>query len=160
MTGLRALVYRIARRSARWRISQLNRFVLPRADLLVHRMSRGRYTLSRKVAGVQSVVLVHRGRKSGRELKTPVAPIRYRDGWVAGDGNWGLHRRPDWSKNLAARPRAFVEIDGVRIDVSVRRAERPERDELNARLVAQWPAAELYERRAKREIWIWVLEPV
>jgi deazaflavin-dependent oxidoreductase (nitroreductase family) len=141
--------------SPRWHY--MGRF-FPRIDLIVHRLSNGRFTMSRRFFGFPTIVLVHTGRGSGREHRTPVSSEVFGDGWAVGDGNFGLHRRPDWSKNLAANPEAVVELDGQRTPVHARRATEDERQRLRPRFFEAWPAARAYEERAGRDVWIWVLD--
>jgi deazaflavin-dependent oxidoreductase (nitroreductase family) len=140
---------------AKWypRIGRL----FPPLDVFLNRVTGGRLLLSR--SAVPSAVLVHTGRRSRRALRTALSFVRFGDGYAIGDSCFGLHRRPDWSRNLAAEPRARIELGGKSVEVRARRASSDEAEEVWPRFLVHWPPAALYPERCGREIWIWVLEP-
>ncbi len=62
----------------------------------------------------ESVVVYHRGRRSGREYATPLCVSRCEEGFIVGD-YWGP--TADWFRNLQANPAARVRYQGAYHDV-------------------------------------------
>jgi hypothetical protein len=58
-----------------------------------------------------------------------------------------------------ARAEARVSIDGVQRSYRSRRATPDEDDRYWREAVAFWPGYDDYRERARREIWVFVLEP-
>jgi deazaflavin-dependent oxidoreductase (nitroreductase family) len=76
----------------------------------------------------ESVVIYHKGRKSGREYATPLCVSRCDEGFIIGD-YWGP--TADWFRNLQANPRARLRYQGKYHDV---KAEVISIDEAHHRL--------------------------
>jgi deazaflavin-dependent oxidoreductase (nitroreductase family) len=129
---------------------------LPHIDRAVSRVTRGKYTFGETV--VPTLILVHKGRKSGRELRTPLSYVTVGDGFALAASNWGQPHHPAWSHNLSVNNEAQVVVDGQTIDVRARRAGSEEKAELWKRLVAIWPAYDTYLTRSGRDIRVFVLE--
>ena len=88
---------------------------LPVIDRAVSKATGGRKTFGSTV--VPTFILVHTGRKSGKEFRTPLAYVRYRDGFALAGSNWGQEKHPAWSGNLIANVGAAVVLDGEEIPV-------------------------------------------
>jgi deazaflavin-dependent oxidoreductase (nitroreductase family) len=73
--------------------------------------------------------------------------------------NWGQPNHPAWALNLDANDEARVSIDGVQRSYRSRRATPDEDDRYWREAVAFWPGYDDYRERARREIWVFVLEP-
>lgn len=138
--------------------AEVGRRIAPPIDRTLHRLSAGRIHAA---AGVlPTLVLVHTGRKSGREHHTPLAYVRHGDGFALAASNWGQANHPDWSHNLLADPEAHLEVDGEVTPVRCRLVTEEERGELWPRFVAMWPAYDTYvERAAGRDIRVFLCEP-
>jgi deazaflavin-dependent oxidoreductase (nitroreductase family) len=130
---------------------------LPTIDRTVNRLSGGKFTLGSTVA--PTFILVHTGRKSGREYRTPVAYVRLENGYALAGSNWGQAKHPAWSGNLIANPDARVIVGGEEVSVHARLALGVERAAIWERFVAMWPAYNTYDRRSgDRNIRVFVLE--
>jgi deazaflavin-dependent oxidoreductase (nitroreductase family) len=130
---------------------------LPHVDRALSRVSGGRWTLGDTVA--PTLILVHTGRTSGKTYRTPLAYVRYRDGFALAGSNWGQTKHPAWSGNLIANGDVSVKLRGEETRVRARLATPEERSELWPLFVEMWPAYKTYIKRAgDREIRLFVLE--
>ncbi len=129
---------------------------LPHIDRVVSRLTRGKRTFGETV--VPTLIVVHKGRKSGREFRTPLSYVTVDNGFVVTGSNWGQLHHPAWSDNLTVNADAQVIVDGETIDVRARRAAGEEKAELWKRLVAIWPAYNPYLTRSGRDIRVFVLD--
>jgi deazaflavin-dependent oxidoreductase (nitroreductase family) len=122
------------------------------ADTLVHRLTRGRTTLSSWLAGVRLVMLTTTGARSGLPRTLPLLALHDGDAVVVIASNFGRSRHPAWYLNLRAQPEARMVVDGVARDVRARELHGAERDRHFARAVAVYPGFERYRRWAGRTI--------
>ncbi len=102
--------------------------------------------------GATCLLLTTTGRKSG-EKRT--IPIIYTEalGKIFIIGSQGGHDdHPLWYLNLLEDPRATLQIKGDVFDVVARTAESPEREELWAEALKQWPNYDIYQSRTTRRI--------
>jgi deazaflavin-dependent oxidoreductase (nitroreductase family) len=76
----------------------------------------------------ESVVVYHRGRKTGREYATPLCVSRCDEGFIVG-AYWGV--TADWFRNLQATPSARIRYRGEYHDVA---AEVIDIDEAHRRI--------------------------
>ena len=124
------------------------------------RLSGGRVRRSRLLAGGQPVLsLTTTGRRTGAPRSTVVAHLREGDAYAVFGVNLGNERDPDWCRNLAADPRAAIEVDGRRLTVRARRAAGHEAERLWRDYAARTPPSEAFRAISGREIPIYVLEP-
>jgi deazaflavin-dependent oxidoreductase (nitroreductase family) len=135
--------------------------ILHHVDRPVHRLTRGRYTLTSLVSGLPVVMLTTTGARSGRPRTVPVVGIPATDGLAIIASNFGRHRHPAWYHNLRARPDAEIVVDGVRRRVRGVPAQGQRRDHIWEQGLRVYPGFRQYERRAShRSISVFVLEPV
>lgn len=149
---------RVARRlgHAQW-FAAITKRVAPPVDRVVHRLTKGRRTF---VGGIiPTLILEHRGRRSGTLHRTPVSFVRVGEGFALAATNFGQAHHPGWSANLIAHPDATVEVAGRTIPVRARRVSADEREELWPRFVQMWPAYATYRTRTDRDIRVFVLDP-
>lgn len=130
------------------------------ANVLVFRLSGGRWGSKFFKHGSPVGLLTTRGRKSGAKR---VAPLIYlQDGprivLVASQG--GMPKHPIWFLNLEASPDVSFETSagGVRA-YRARRASAEEKAALWPRLCAVYPDYADYQARTERDIPVVVLEP-
>jgi F420H(2)-dependent quinone reductase len=125
------------------------------------RRARGRLRRSRILAGGQPVLaLTTVGRHSGRARSTVVAYLRYGDAYAAAALNLGSNRDPAWALNLRSQPSGFIEVDGERRGVKARQAAGPEAERLWQAFIDRLPAIGRARRLARRDVPMFVLEPV
>ena len=127
----------------------------------VLRRSGGRLRRSRVLAGGQPVLaLTTVGRRSGRERSTTIAYVAYGDAYAVGALNLGSDRHPAWCLNLRADPRAILDVAGRRIMVRAREAAGEEAERLWRAFTERLPAIAATRSVARREVPIFVLDPV
>ncbi|WP_152366023.1 nitroreductase/quinone reductase family protein [Microlunatus speluncae] len=104
--------------------------------------------------GLQTLVLVTVGRKSGAERMTPV-------GWFPGpDDSWlivasaaGAPNNPAWYYNLAARPgQVQIELGGGRIPVTADQLAGAERDRAWLEITTAVPRFAQYQEQTDRDL--------
>lgn len=149
---------RVARALGRhaW-LMRLAPVIIP-ADRLLHRVSRGRFTLV-GLAGLPSLRLHTTGRKTGLTRANDLLYTPYGDRYVVVGSGWGRPNHPAWTVNLMADPEATIVVRGRTVPVTARRVTGPEQDEIWALAVRGWPGYEVERRMAGRDFRIFVLTP-
>jgi deazaflavin-dependent oxidoreductase (nitroreductase family) len=122
----------------------------------VYRLSRGR--LMNKVGRAPVLLLTTTGRRSGQVRTAPVVFQNDGENVVVIGSNAG-NKEPGWAFNLKANPEAEIEIGARRSQVRARVSEGEERDRLWNSMNAQYEGFDEYDRRADRDIPVFVLEP-
>ena len=122
----------------------------------LYRVTRG------KVGGtmlkVPILLLITRGRKSGKKRTTPLMFSRDGDNLVLIASVGGAPRNPAWYWNLQGGE-AEVQVGSERRRVRARDAEGEERERLWAQMVALYPNYAEYQKKTTRQIPVVVLEP-
>jgi deazaflavin-dependent oxidoreductase (nitroreductase family) len=112
-----------------------------------------RVGLARRVFGVPVLILGTRGRKSGREIQTPLTYFRDGDGIFIIASKGGAPTDPGWYHNLVAEPNVTVRLGNVeqpfRAEVV---ADREERDRLYAIAVSAMSGYAGYQKKTDRVI--------
>jgi F420H(2)-dependent quinone reductase len=127
------------------------------AHVAAYRLTGGR--IGGTFRGVQTLLLDHVGRRSGKRRTNPLLYIEDGDDLVIVASRGGSHRHPAWWLNLRDSPRTTVQVSSERREVVAREASDEERAGLWPRLVEAWPDYEAYQRRTKRKIPVIVLSP-
>jgi deazaflavin-dependent oxidoreductase (nitroreductase family) len=139
----------------------LGKRVFPRADLALHRLTRGSVSLT-AAAGLPLLLLETTGRRSGEPRTTPLTYATQGSDFLVVGSNWGQERQPAWALNLLAEPEAVVVLHHTRIPVTARHLRDAERAAAWALLLEVWPAYDAYVRRvhetSDREIVVFRLE--
>jgi deazaflavin-dependent oxidoreductase (nitroreductase family) len=117
-----------------------------RFDRFLYRLSGGRFTLTGSVLPV--LLLTTTGRRSGRPRTTPVLYVRDGDAFIVSSENYGQDKPAAWPLNLAADPRATIELDGRSIECRARLLGDAEADRHWPALLADWPAHATYRERS------------
>lgn len=109
---------------------------------------------------VPTLLLEHRGRKSGKRFTTPLLYLRDGADLVIVASQGGLSKDPQWYLNLVVTPDTSVRLrgEGVR-QVRARVANDVEREDLWPRLVDLYADFAKYDSWADRVIPIVILEP-
>jgi deazaflavin-dependent oxidoreductase (nitroreductase family) len=132
-----------------------------RLHAAILRRSRGRIKRSLVLAGGQPVLaLTTTGRHSGKPRSTTVAYVRHGDAYAVGALNLGSDSDPGWCLNLRAEPTAVVTVNGDHKPVRARQARGEEAEGLWQAFTGQLPAIQNSLRLARREVPLFVLEPV
>jgi deazaflavin-dependent oxidoreductase (nitroreductase family) len=127
---------------------------------ILHR-SGGRIRRSLMLAGGQPVLaLTTTGRHSGKRRSTTVAYLRHGDAFASAALNLGSDHDPAWALNVRADPRAWIEVQGQKLEVRARPASEEEADGLWDEFIRRVPMIEDSRRLANRDTPIFVWEPV
>jgi deazaflavin-dependent oxidoreductase (nitroreductase family) len=129
-------------------------------DQAVHRLTRGRTTLSALLSGLPVVLLTTTGAQSGQQHTVPVLGIPDRAGVVVIASNYGRARHPAWYRNLRVDPLAVIVVAGVPRRVRARELSGADRDTRFDQATSLYPGFAAYEKRAApRRIPVLLLVP-
>ena len=134
--------------------------VAPPLDKLVSKMSGGRRTSTQLLTGLPILMLTTTGATTGQARTHPVLGIPYGDDYGLQSGNFGVTSTPAWVHNLRANEQATIEYGGTSVDVTARGASEEEADEILRAGTALFPGLADYERRADRQLDVFVLRAV
>lgn len=110
--------------------------------------------------GATCLLLTTKGRKSGLDRTIPIIFTEAK-GKIFIIGSQGGHpQHPLWYLNVQADPRVKVQIKGDKFDAIARAAPSPEREELWAEAIKDWPNFDIYQTRTTRRIPLVVLDRV
>jgi deazaflavin-dependent oxidoreductase (nitroreductase family) len=153
MGMLRALARWLGR--YRW-LMRLAPVIVP-VDRALNRVSGGRLSAVR-LAGLPSLRLVTRGRRTGLTRANDLLYTPYGDKYVVIGSGWGRPNHPAWTLNLAADPNATIIVRGRSIPVVARRPDGPELAEIWSLAMRNWPGYLMERQLAGRDFRVFVLE--
>lgn len=136
-----------------------------KAHVRVFKLTNGRIGSKWRVGAAfkkpaPTLLLEHKGRKSGKAFTTPLLYLRNGPDVVVVASQGGMARNPQWFNNLMANPETRVHLRGERgRPVRARRASADEKAELWPRLVDMYADYANYQRWTDREIPVVILEP-
>jgi deazaflavin-dependent oxidoreductase (nitroreductase family) len=108
-----------------------------------------------------TLLLTMKGRKSGRDISTPLIYGTHGPAYVVIASKGGAPDHPDWYKNLAADPMCHIQVGKQGYRARARTATAAESPDLWAQLQEIYPPYDDYQRNTNgREIPVVVLEPV
>jgi len=111
-------------------------------------------------ARIPTLLLTTKGRKSGRDVFSPLIYTQSPTGFVVIASNGGAPEHPNWYRNLLASPVCDIQVGPQRYRVRARIAVGEDRATLWAKMMKTWPRYDSYQQRAKgRQIPLVVLEP-
>jgi deazaflavin-dependent oxidoreductase (nitroreductase family) len=128
-------------------------------DTRLQRTTRGRVSVL-DIAGLPSLSLTVRGRKSGIPRTTPLLCVPYEDGWLIAGSYFGGPKTPLWVANLRATERARIRFAREDIEVAWRELEGADRAAAWQAMLDVWPNYAKYEERTDRLIPVFVLRRV
>ena len=114
-------------------------------DRFVYRATRGRGTLASWASGLPVVMLTTTGRRSGRQVTTPIVAVPDDGALVLVGSNFGQAHHPAWVHNLRADARAWIDGREVRAE----EVEGAERERLMALATDVYPGYPAYVERAQ-----------
>lgn len=139
--------------------------LMSRTHVAVFRATGGRIGSRWRVGAgatkpVPTLLLDHRGRKSGKQFTTPLLYLRDGQQLVLVASQGGRADNPQWYENLQTHPETTVQLrgEGVR-RVRARTADPEERARLWPRLVELYADFANYQSWTKREIPVVILDP-
>ncbi len=128
------------------------------AHTALYRRSGGR--IAGRMVGMPVLLLVTRGRRSGKSRVTPLLYVPDGEAFVVVGSNGGSDYVPAWCLNLRTNHVAEVEIGRARTPVTAREASRDERARLWPEFTSRFSGYADYATRTAREIPVVILEPV
>jgi deazaflavin-dependent oxidoreductase (nitroreductase family) len=131
--------------------------VLPPIDA---RCKGRRRALTSLGTGFPLCYLTTTGRRSGEPRTVPLLHVADGERVVLFASNWGKRSHPAWALNLDEHPDALVEVAGHERPVRARRATAAEEQRYWPLADAIYPGYAGYRSRARREVRVYVLEPV
>jgi len=123
----------------------------------LYRLTRGR--LGHQAAGLSSLLLMTRGRRSGAERTVALTYVPDGRDYVVVASNGGADRHPAWWLNLQADPHATVQVGADLVPIVARAADPDERHRLWPMLTAANPFYTRYELLTARPIPVVILRP-
>ncbi|OBK47115.1 nitroreductase family deazaflavin-dependent oxidoreductase [Mycobacterium sp. 1081908.1] len=137
---------------------------MSRAQVWVYRKTNGRIGGKWRIGAgfrkpVPTLLLEHRGRKSGKLFTVPLLYLRDGQDVVVVASQGGLPHHPQWYRNLVADPDTTVQIGGERRSVRAVTADAEQRRRLWPRLVELYADFDTYQSWTDREIPVVVLRP-
>ncbi len=137
---------------------------MSRAQVWVYRKTNGRIGSKWRIGAgfrkpVPTLLLEHRGRKSGKLFTVPLLYLSDGQDAVVVASQGGLPNHPQWYRNLVACPDATVQIGGERRPVSAVTADGQQRRRLWPRLVELYADFDTYQSWTEREIPVVMLQP-
>ena len=134
------------------------------AQVWVYRRTGGRVGGTWRIGAgfrkpVPTLLLEHRGRKSGKAFTTPLLYILDGADVVVVGSQGGLPKHPQWYLNLRAHPDTHVQIRAERRAVRARTADAGERARLWPVVVDAYADFDNYQAWTEREIPVVILEP-
>jgi len=105
-----------------------------------------------------TLLLVTRGRRSGKLRRTALAYAEHDGRYVVVASNGGAPRHPGWYLNLVADPAVQVQVRDDRFAATARQATPAERPALWKLMTSVGPALDDYQRQSGREVPVVILE--
>ena len=127
-------------------------------DRFLLKVSGGRWTAARLLAGIPVITLVSTGARSGQRRSTPLLGVPLGDDLAIIGTRFGQHGTPGWYFNLRKQPSAEVVCNSRTVAVLAREAEGGEWQVAWDRARQMYSGYEVYARRiTNRKIHIMVL---
>jgi len=127
-------------------------------DLFVLKVSGGRWTVARLLAGIPVITLVTTGARTGQRRATPLLGVPMGDDLAIIGTRFGQHGTPGWYFNLRKQPSAEVACNNRTVAVLAREAEGSEWQEAWDGARRLYAGYEAYARRiTDRQVHIMVL---
>ena len=132
------------------------RWVRDQVDL--YESSGGTQGTTLRDTGLPVVIITNRGARSGKVRKTPLMRVEHDGRYAAVASQGGAPAHPRWYYNFLADPRVELQDGPRKWDMIAREATGDERAEWWQRAVAAFPPYAEYQRKAARQIPVFVLE--
>lgn len=129
-----------------------------RVHIGLYRASGGR--VGRRFRGGDVLLLTVTGRKTGRQLTSPLMYVPDGDAFVVAASNGGLDREPAWWLNLQSQPEATVQVRQQTLAVRAEKVTGDDRARMWRTLNAMFKGYDGYQRVVQREIAVVRLRPV
>ena len=108
--------------------------------------------------GVPTLLFTTIGRKSGKPRTNPVIFTQVGNKYVIMASMGGAPKHPAWYLNILENPNLEVQVKADKFSATARTATSPEREELWAEAIRDWPNFDVYQSRTDRQIPVVVIE--
>ena len=108
--------------------------------------------------GTPTLLLTTTGRRSGREITTPLIYGEHDGRWIVVASRGGAPDHPLWYYNLSADPTVRVQVAADRFAATARTAGPDEKPALWRLMAGIYPPYDEYQARTEREIPVVILE--
>lgn len=127
------------------------------AQTRLYRATGGK--LGGTLAGAPVLLLMTKGRKTGKERTAPLLYLREGDRFyvVASKGGFPVH--PAWYNNLVAEPKVEIQVGADVKPLVARTISEDEKTRVWPKLVAMYADYQMYQDRTDRSIPVVALEP-
>jgi F420H(2)-dependent quinone reductase len=137
---------------------------IARAHTWIYRVTGGRFGGKLRVGAgfhkpVPTLLLEHRGRKSGKKFTTPLLYITDGANVIIVASAMGHADNPQWYFNLLAHPDTHIQMGSERRAVTATEASDDERARLWPRLVDAYSDFDSYQSWTERKIPVIILQP-
>ncbi|MGB6207449.1 nitroreductase family deazaflavin-dependent oxidoreductase [Mycobacterium sp.] len=137
---------------------------MSRAQVWVYRHTNGRIGGKWRIGAgfrkpVPTLLLEHRGRKSGKVFTIPLLYLADGPDLVVVASQGGLPNNPQWYRNLVAEPDVIAQVGSQRRPVHAVTADPQQRSRLWPRLVELYADFDTYQSWTEREIPVVILQP-
>jgi deazaflavin-dependent oxidoreductase (nitroreductase family) len=112
------------------------------------------------LGGRPVIILTSVGARTGGLRKTPLMRVEHEGQYLAVASLGGAAHNPKWYYNLVANPQVELQDRAVRRDYRAREVFDDEKAVWWKRAVAAFPDYASYQRKTKRQIPVFVLEPI
>jgi len=109
--------------------------------------------------GVPTLLLITRGRKSGKLRRTALIYGRDEHSYVVVASIGGAPKHPSWYLNLEADPQVRIQVGPEEMTGQARIPTGSERERLWQQMAEIWPQYDQYQKKTRREIPVVVLDP-
>jgi deazaflavin-dependent oxidoreductase (nitroreductase family) len=106
------------------------------------------------------VLVTSVGARTGKLRKTALMRVEHDGVYAVVASNGGAAHHPAWYHNLVANPHVEVQDGSTRRDFRAREAVAEDKTAWWARAVEVWPDYDAYQRKTKRQIPLFILEPI
>jgi deazaflavin-dependent oxidoreductase (nitroreductase family) len=110
-------------------------------------------------SGVHTLLLITRGRKTGKLRRTALIYGRDGDRYLVVGSKGGARRHPSWYLNLVENPGVYVQVGAERFAAKARTATSRQKPRLWRLMAEIWPEYDEYQARTDRDIPVVILEP-
>ena len=117
-------------------------------------------TKSNLLRGRPVIVLTSVGAKSGKLRKTALMRVEHEGDYAVVASLGGAAKHPVWYYNLKAEPHVELQDGAVKLDYLAREVDGDEKAIWWERAVETWPDYAKYQTKTKRQIPVFVLEPM
>jgi F420H(2)-dependent quinone reductase len=116
-------------------------------------------TRSTTLRGKPVIILTSVGARTGKLRKTALMRVEHAGTYAVVASKGGSASHPTWYHNLVAHPHVELQDGATKRDYSAREVSGDEKAEWWERAIEVWPDYAGYQRKTRRQIPVFVLEP-